>query len=437
MEQVSRRGFLAGASAAAGLAGLGALGLGGCGSSSTTSSPGTSARPPGTGGLPNPASAPFDRVVVVMMENRSFDAMLGWLPGANGKQAGLSYQDSTGKSYETWHLAPDWQGCQYQDPFHTVPAVNKQFNDGKIDGFLALQPVGDQFPLGYYTKDDLPILSTLAQNYTTFDNYYCSLLGPTWPNRFYQLSATTDVYETGLFPKGDQPRPSNLQTAIFDRTKAAGLSAAYYSPGEPMTGLYASKKYDSITVPYTQFLSDAAAGKLPNVSFVDPNYTTEAEFTGTSNDDHAYGSVQAGEAFLAEVYNAVVNSPQWGRTVMVVNFDEHGGFFDHVVPPAVADDTVATGTVQAPNFKNLGFRVPAIVVSPFAPQKIETAGPYEHCSVLKMIEWRWNLPAMTARDAGAKNLADALDFGTTRKPTTLPAFTPAVVEPCTNTKHLG
>ncbi len=439
MEHLSRRGFLAGAAGAVSLSGLAALGLSGCGSSTTTSAPGTSTAPggtTGTTGLVNPASAPFDTVVVVMMENRSFDAMLGWLPGANGKQAGLSYTDTTGKSYPTWHLAPDWQGCQYQDPFHVWPAVNKQFNDGKIDGFLQTQPVGDQFPIGYYEAADLPILSTLARNYTTFDNYFCSLLGPTWPNRFYQLSATTDVYETGFYPKGGEPRPSNLQTAIFDRTKAAGVSSAYYSPGEPMTGLYASKKYDSITYPYTQFLTDAAAGKLPNVCFVDPDYTGEAERTGTSNDDHAYGSVQKGEAFLAEVHDAIVKSPQWGRTVMVVNFDEHGGFFDHVVPPAAIDDTAPAGPGPFPNFKNLGFRVPAIVVSPFGPQKIEQAGPYEHCSVLKMIEWRWNLPAMTARDANAKNLADALDFSSTRNPVTLPAFTPAAAEVCTNTKHL-
>jgi phospholipase C len=436
MDHFSRRGFLGGVAGAASLAGLTALGVAGCGSSDKSASSATTLQP-GTGRLPNPADAPFDTVVVVMMENRSFDAMLGWLPGANGKQAGLNYLDSTGKSYPTWHLAPDWQGCQYQDPFHLWQSVQLQFNDGKIDGFLQTQPVGDQFPIGYYEEADLPILGTLAQNYTTFDNYFCSMLGPTWPNRFYQLCATTDLDYTGNFPKPGEPRPSNLQTAIFDRTNAANLSSAYYSPGEPMTGLFSSKKYDDLTHPYTQFLSDASAGKLPNVSFVDPNYTAEAEFNGTSNDDHPYGSVQAGEAFLAEVHDAIVKSPQWGRTVMVVNFDEHGGFFDSVVPPAVQDDTVLPGTGPFPNLKNLGFRVPAVVVSPFAPKKIEQAGPYEHCSVLKMIEWRWGLPSMTVRDANAKNLADALDFSTTRAPVTLPAFTPATAEVCTNTKHFA
>ena len=435
MNDLSRRGFLTGATGAATFAGLAALGLSACGSSGKTgSSDQTTAQ---TLALPDPKKAPFDTVVVVMMENRSFDTMLGWLPGANGKQAGLSYLDSTGKSYDTWHLAPDWQGCQFQDPFHLWQSVATQFDDGKVDGFLQTQPVGDQFPIGYYVEQDLPILSTLAQNYTVFDNYYCSMLGPTWPNRLYQLCATTDLDFTGLYPTGDQPRPVNLDTAIFDRTNAAGLTSAYYSPGEPMTGLFASKKYDSLTHPYEQFLSDAADGKLPNVSFVDPNYTAEAEFNGTSNDDHAYGSVQAGEAFLAQVHDAITKSPQWDRTVMVVNFDEHGGFFDHVVPPAVQDDTVLPGTGPFPNLKNLGFRVPAMVVSPFAPKKIETAGPYEHCSVLKMIEWRWDLQPMTVRDANANNIADALDFSKRRDPITLPAFTPAAAQVCTDIpKHL-
>lgn len=436
MSELTRRGFLGGAAGALGLGALGSLSLSGCGSNDSASSTATTApRTPGTTALPDPSKAPFDTVVVLMMENRSFDTLLGWVPGANGKQAGLSYVDSTGQSHETWRVAPDWQGCQFQDPFHTVPAVNTQFNDGKIDGFLKLQPVGDHFPIGYYLAEDLPVLASLAQSYTLFDSYFCSLLGPTWPNRFYQLSATTDVYETGIFPTGDQPRPCNLDLAIFDRTKEAGLSSLYYSPGEPMTELYASKKYDSLTVPYEQFLSDAKDGKLPNVAFVDPDYTAEAEWTGTSNDMHPYGSVKEGDAFLAEVYNAIRTSPQWDRTVLVINYDEHGGFYDTVVPPTCIDDTKAIGP-GAPTFTNLGFRVPAIAISPFAPKKIEKAGPYEHCSVLKMIEWRWGLQPMTARDANAKNFAEALDFTTRRDPIELPQFTTPQPEICVNPKHL-
>jgi phospholipase C len=145
--------------------------------------------------------------------------------------------------------------------------------------------------------------------------------------------------------------------------------------------------------------------------------------------------VRAGDAFLAEVHDAIVNSPQWDRTVMVINFDEHGGFFDHVVPPPVEDNTVVDGPV--PNLKNLGFRVPAIVVSPFAQDKIETDGPYEHCSVLKMIEWRWGLEPMTVRDEKAKNLAEALDFSKRRDPVKLPDVPKPDVHACNNPDHVG
>jgi phospholipase C len=109
--------------------------------------------------------------------------------------------------------------------------------------------------------------------------------------------------------------------------------------------------------------------------------------------------------------------------VFVLNFDEHGGFFDHVPPPACQDDTVLAGAGPFPDLKRLGFRVPAIAMGPFAPRKIEQAGPYEHCSVLRMIEWRWNLEPLTLRDRTAKNLADALDFRSRRDPVALPAFT--------------
>lgn len=434
----TRREFIVGAAAVA----AAGFGLAACSSDDTDSSTTTAAG--GTNKttttaqqsqkLPEPDKAPFDHVVIVMMENRSFDALLGWLPGADGKQAGLTYARQNGEKFDTWRLAPDWTGCTMQDPFHFSAAVAEQFDDGKIDGFLTSHPEDDLFPLGYYTDEDLPILAKLATSYTTFDNYFSAMLGPTWPNRFYQLCATTDVFETGDFPAPGQERPSKLDLAIFDRLTEAGLTSAYYSPGEPMTYLFQSGKYDELTKPYEDFLKDAKAGTLPHVSFVDPDYTAEAEFKGLSNDFHAYGDVRAGDAFLAEVHDAIVKSPQWDKTVMVINFDEHGGFFDHVVPPPVEDDTVVGAPV--PNLKNLGFRVPAIVVSPFAPEKIETDGPYEHCSVLKMIEWRWGLEPMTVRDGKAKNLADALDFSAKRKPVKLPDVPQPDVHACDNPNHL-
>jgi phospholipase C len=373
--------------------------------------------------LPPPNEAPFDTVVVLMMENRSFDHVLGWLPGANGRQQGLQFADAQGKAHKTYPLAPEWQGCRFSDPDHSWQGAATQYAQGRCDGFLRTAPAGDRFPIGYYRQQDLPILAALATGYTVFDNYFCSMQGPTWENRLYQLTGTTQVDMPDGFPKTDADRPCLISTTIFDRVVAAGLGAAYYHHGEPMTGLFKSKKYDRISHSIEQFWEDARKGALPNVVFVDPNYTDAAEDNGTSNDYHPKGSVLVAEQFVARVHDALKNGPQWGRMVFVLNFDEHGGFFDHVAPPVCQDDTVQTGPGPFPDLKRLGFRVPAIAMGPFAPRKIESAGPYEHCSILKMIAWRWGLEPLRLRDATAKNLADALDFKTRRPPLDLPAFT--------------
>jgi len=420
--KITRRDFLGAA------AGMTAVGIGGCGGGQTCAT-----GPDGKEvcALPQATEAPFDTVVVLMMENRSFDHMLGWLPGANGRQQSLAYIDEAGTTHETWPLAPDFQGCRYQDPDHTWKGIAIQYADGRCDGFLKtrtdrmLPP--DIYPIGYYRQQDLPILSTLATSYTTFDNYFCSMQGPTWENRLYQLTGTTQVGMDEIidhFPRNDGERPCTIDTAIFDRVREAGLRTTYYYHGEPMTGLFRSKRYDNISAPIAKFFDDARRGNLANVVFVDPDYTDAAEDAGTSNDYHHRGNVLVAEGFVAEVYNALKNSPQWGRMVFVLNFDEHGGFFDHVPPPACQDDTVQTGPGPFPDLKRLGFRVPAIAMGPFAPRKIETAGPYEHCSILRMIEWRWNLAPMTLRDRTAKNLADALDFKNPRASVDLPPFVP-------------
>jgi phospholipase C len=314
--KVTRRKFLALS------AGATALALNGCGSGDPCM---VGADGKEICALPQPKEAPFDTVVVLMMENRSFDHMLGWLPGANGRQQGLVYADRLGVPQATWPLAPDFQGCAYEDPDHTWPGIAIQYADGRCDGFLQTAKIGDRFPIGYYRKEDLPILGALATNYTTFDNYFCSMMGPTWENRLYQLTGTTQIDMPDGFPKTDADRPCLIPTAIFDRVFEAGLTSGYYYHGEPMTGLFRSKKYDLISYHIDRFWEDAQQGKLANVVFVDPNYTDAAEDDGTSNDYHHKGSVLVAEAFVAQVYNALKDSPQWGRMVFVLNFDEHGG----------------------------------------------------------------------------------------------------------------
>jgi phospholipase C len=159
------------------------------------------------------------------------------------------------------------------------------------------------------------------------------------------------------------------------------------------------------------------------VSFLDPKFQDEG--TGTSADDHPHADIRAGQSFLNQVYEAVTSGPAWGRTALVVNYDEWGGFFDHVAPAVVPDATPQAGTGQR------GFRTPCLLISPRSRRHYVAHNSYDHASVLKMIEWRWGLPALTSRDAAARNIAEVLDF-TNPPDLTAPRWDvpPAVSAPC-------
>lgn len=339
--------------------------------------------------LPAPAASGIDHIVVVMMENRSFDHFLGWLPGANGRQSGFTYVDRYGVPHGTHHLT-DYQGCSHPDPDHSYEGGRIEFNNGKCDGWLRAGE-NDDFAIGYYTSDDLAFWAQAAPAWTVCDNYYAAVMAETYPNRFYQHSAQTDRIHNST-------ATATIPT-IWDSLAAAGVSGRYYFSDVPFLALWGTK-YLPISSPYSQFLSDCAAGTLPSVSFVDPRFMDEG--SGTSGDDHPHADVRSGELFLNEVYHAITTSPAWSRTLLVVNFDEWGGFFDHVAPGS-APDTSPTTALR-------GFRVPALVVSPYARRANVASGLYDHTSVLKAIEWRWGLPALTPRDANANNLAEVLDF---------------------------
>ena len=380
---VSRREFLK----TAGAAGGGALLLGSVGSgfAKTTS-------------LPGPNKSGIDHIVLVTMENRSFDHFLGWLPGANGMQAGLSYTDTAGNSYPTYALT-DYQGCGHADPDHSYTGGRIQYDNGKCDGFMRTGPAGDTFPIGYYMQSDLAFLGQAAPGWTTCGRYFAAIMAETFPNRIYQHAAQTD-------------RLSNTTTisklpTIWDRLADHSISRRYYFSDVPLLALWGSK-YLSISAPAAQFFADCAAGTLPHVSVVEPRFLGESQ--GVSNDDHPFADIRNGEAFLNLVYAAVTLSPAWRNTILVINFDEWGGFFEHV-PPTAAPIPVADAA--AGNQDGLrGFRVPCVIFSPWSRRNYVAGGVYDHTSVLKMIEWRWNLRPLTVRDASARNLALALDFST-------------------------
>jgi len=346
--------------------------------------------------LPDPDDSGIDHVVVVMMENRSFDHILGWLPGADGKQAGLTYFDRAGLPHATHSLAPDYQGCGHSDPDHSYDGARVEYDGGACDGWMRAGD-NDEYAIGYYGANDVPFFARAATDWTACDRYFAAIMGPTFPNRMYQHAAQTDRISNTL-------EPSTLPT-IWDRLAEAGLTGRYYFQDAPFLGLW-GPKYLSISRHYRSFLLACARGRLPNVSYVDPRFIEE--LTGTTSDDHPHADIRNGQAFLNQVYTAVTTSPAWRRTLLVINYDEWGGFFEHVPPQAapITDATRAAGDKDGLR----GFRVPCLVISPFAARRFVAHNLFDHTSVLRFIEWRWGLEPLTVRDAAANNLADVLNF---------------------------
>jgi phospholipase C len=378
----------------------------------------TSSAPAQTSALPPPEAAGFEHVVVVMMENRSFDHFFGWLPGGNGRQAGLIYKDTAGGSHLTHALAPDYQGCAFLDPGHSYSDGRVQFHGGACDGFLfdgsdadpsngKPNQANDIFAIGYYGQSDLPFLGAAGPAFTVCDNYFCGIMAETYPNRFYMHAAQTDRLVNGS-------ATSTLPT-IWSRLEEKGLSGRYYFSDLPFLALWGTR-YANISKPFAQFLVDAAAGTLPNVAFIDPRF--EDEGSGTSADDHPHADIRDGEAFLNQIYDAVRNSPNWSKTVLIINYDEWGGFFDHVPPPLAPIPTASAAAGDTDG--RLGFRVPCVVISPYAKRGFIAHGQYDHTSILKMIEWRFGLPPLTIRDQTANNLAKVLNLAA--PDVTAPAF---------------
>ena len=340
--------------------------------------------------LPEPRRSGLDHVVVVTMENRSFDHLLGWLPGADARQAGLTYADRHGVAHSTHPLAPDFQGCGYADPDHSYLGGRVAYDQGRCDGFLRAGK-NDLYAIGYYTQRDLPFLGAAAPAWTVCDRYFAPIMGPTMANRMYLHAGRTDRVT-------DVPLPSILRT-IWDVLATHGVSGRYYRRNFSYLALWGTR-YLPITRAFADFLRDCRTGRLPSVAYVDPAYTLP--LLGVGDDDHPPADLRAGEWFLSQVYTAVTASPAWPRTLLVITFDEWGGFFEHV-PPAKAPDVNPLHALR-------GFRVPTVLVSPFARRGHVDHGVYDHASVLKLIEWRFGLPPLSVRDAAARNLASALDF---------------------------
>lgn len=355
--------------------------------------------------LPSPDRSGITHIVVVMMENRSFDHFLGWLPGAAGEQGGLTYFDSNNIPHVTYLLGSgpggsnDFRGCGLADPDHSYWGGRVEYNGGACDGWLkpGANPK-DTFSIGYYGQPDLGFFGQAAPAWTVCDHYYAGIMAETYPNRFIQHAGQTDRITNSM-------TVSSL-TTIWDRLAASGYSGRYYFVDVPFLALWGNK-YLNMSKPFTNFLTDCQTGILPNVAFVDPKFLDEN--SGTSADDHPHADIRDGEQFLNQIYNAVRASPNWTSTVLVINYDEWGGFYDHLPPPVrlpVPAIQAAIGDLDG----RLGFRVPCVVISPMAKRGYVATGQYDHSSILRMIEWRFALTPLTERDRDAGNLAEVLDF---------------------------
>jgi phospholipase C len=375
--------------------------------------------------VPAPQNMPIDTFVVLMMENRSFDHYLGWMPNADGRQAGLAFTDRHGVSHETHRLADFYQSCGFLDPDHSWDGGRTELDGGRLDGFL--KSASDVFAIGYYGEGDLPFTPHNAKAFTTFDRFFCSLLSSTYPNREYMHAAQSYGVKDNTIPLTSGGFPD---TTIFAALRRKGISNRYFFTDIPVSALWGAPGL-ARSGSVLEFYSLAEAGRLPHVSFVDPSFQGESQ--GTSGDEHPLADVRTGQAFMADVVHAVMASPQWPRTALFCVYDEWGGFFDHVVPPRVPD--LRGSSDLAKDFGQMGFRIPAVLVSPYARRGHVDHSIYGFESILKMIRYRFGLAPLTPRDLYANNIATAFDWESKPRldPPELPQPREIIVSQCPGT----
>jgi len=365
----------------------------------------------------------IEHVVVLMMENHSFDQMLGALssviPGLDGidfknLRSNPDFPDTT-KSIPQAGTTATSIGL---DPAHEFDDVQRQLvdnNRGFVKDYVLANPncSDDEKKqiMGYYPVNFLPVLHTLAQNFGVCDRWFSSMPGPTWPNRFFVHSGTC---------KGHVKMPSGIfdpnwhlydQATVYDRLSEKNISWRIYHQGEAQSLvmvhqlLHATHYHEMVA-----FFDDAAGdeAKFPQYVFIEPCYSGAGQ-----NDQHPPSDIMKGELLIAQVYNALrANDALWRKTLLVVVYDEHGGFYDHVTPAAtIAPDN----NTKEFNFKQLGLRVPAVLVSPWIDKQV-IHSVFDHTSLLKYVTDKWGLGPLGDRTAQAQTFAAELAQRTTARP---------------------
>ncbi len=378
---------------------------------------------------PRGPEIPIDNVIVVMMENRSFDHILGALPAVGVKDvdvapADAANPDANGNPVKRFHMT-DY--C-FDDTNHEWQGTHDEYDDGKIDGFVKANQGGVGDPtgaraMGYYDNTDLPYLYALATTFATCDRYFCSVLGPTFPNREYLYAGTSFGYTYNVLIQTKKP---TIFTALTD----AGIPWHGYSEKYPGSAIFVANYTASLDSyeKMDRFFDAAKNGTLDPVVFLDADLT---DGQGPArDDDHPPGDPQEGDRYLESVVNAVMSGPQWQHSAIFITWDEHGGLYDHVAPPpACAPDDIMPMDEKGPvagDFARYGFRVPLIVVSPYAKAGFVSHVVHDHTSIIRFIETRFLVGALTKRDANADPLLEMFDFSHPRSD--VPKLPPAPLD---------
>jgi len=387
-------------------------------------------RPAGTDTIPQ-----IEHIVVLAMENHSYDNKLGMLrrPGADGfalGQDGKPTATNPCPNGDVQHAFAMPTTCQlWLKPSQNWQDSHVQFDDGRNAGFV--RSGSGPVAMGYWEEHHQPFLYSVARQFPIADRYFSSVLGPTYPNRRFLISATS----LGMINDGVPGLAYPPNGTIFDRLDEAKVSWRDYcstlgvviSTTELYPDLYLRNVGRNV-VGIDDFFADAASGQLPGFCLVEPNY-----LLGSEEDPQ---NIAVGEHFAARVVDAVMSGPAWERTLLIWIYDEHGGYFDHVPPPpALPPDDVppdAPGGDHYDGFARYGFRVPCIVISPWARPGYVSHAIFDHTSICALAEAKWNLPAMTYRDANANPMLDLLDL-------TRPAFRmpPPLTKPLLDADPLG
>lgn len=363
--------------------------------------------------VPAGQSPPPKHLIVLMMENRSFDHMLGALKAADPRIDGLngdeSNPDPAGDPVTVQPLAA-FQGQLTPDPDHSFPAVNLQIFGGaslpshpNMQGFVQsysreriltrnpalLQQANTLHShnvMYYFPVSKLPVLATLAKEFAVCDRWFSSVPGPSLPNHFFAHYGTSFGRVDMTLPSG-QTRIESIQERLVGGGRKAKIY--YYDQQSPSMGnRNLMQAHPEMFGTFQQFLADAGNGSLPDYSFIEPNYNDHQTDTGSqiASDEHPDHSVQAGELFIAEVYNAIKRSPLWHDSLLVITYSTHGGLYDHLPPPAVVPDVYEADAVQTGvgvpfRFDRLGVRVPAVIISPYIARGTVDHTVYEHASI--------------------------------------------------------